>query len=45
MTSVLVGASKMAQLDDALGALKAAPFDDSELAAIDAALALEHVGA
>ena len=42
MTSVLVGASKLAQLDDALGALTAPAFSADELAAIDAALAREH---
>jgi len=40
MSSILVAASKLAQLDDALGALKAAPFNTAELAAIDASLAL-----
>lgn len=42
MTSVLIGASRMSQLDDALGALKSAAFSHEELAAIDAALALQH---
>jgi L-glyceraldehyde 3-phosphate reductase len=42
MTSVLIGASRMAQIDDALGALKAAPLTGEELAAIDAALQLQH---
>ena len=42
MTSVLIGASRMSQLDDALGALKSPAFSADELAAIDAALALQH---
>jgi len=36
VTSVLVGASKPAQILDNLGAMTAAPFSDEELAAIDA---------
>ncbi len=44
MSSVLVGASRMAQLDDALGALKRPDFSPADLAAIDAALALQHAG-
>ena len=42
MTSVLIGASRISQLDDALGALKAPAFTEVELAAIDAALALQR---
>ncbi|MFG6433821.1 aldo/keto reductase [Roseateles sp. LYH14W] len=42
MTSILVGASRLAQIDDALGIIAAAPLNDAELAAIDAALALEN---
>lgn len=42
MSSVLIGASRLSQLDDALGALGKAPFSAAELAAIDAALALQH---
>lgn len=42
MTSVLIGASRMSQIDDALGALKAPAFTQEELAAIDAALELQH---
>ena len=42
MTSVLIGASRMSQLDDALGALQSGPFSGVELAAIDAALAMQH---
>ncbi|KQW52042.1 MULTISPECIES: aldo/keto reductase [unclassified Roseateles] len=41
MTSILVGASRLAQIDDALGIVAAAPLTDGELAAVDAALALE----
>ncbi|HEY0637573.1 MAG TPA: L-glyceraldehyde 3-phosphate reductase [Pseudonocardiaceae bacterium] len=36
MTSTLIGASSVAQLDDSLGALDNLAFDDDELAAIDA---------
>jgi L-glyceraldehyde 3-phosphate reductase len=35
VTSALIGASSVAQLDDSLGALDRLDFDDSELAAID----------
>lgn len=35
VTSALIGASSVAQLEDSLGALNAAPFDDAELAEID----------
>ena len=42
MSSVLIGASRLSQLDDALGALGKAPFSAAELAAIDTALALQH---
>ncbi len=42
MTSVLIGASRISQLDDALGALGSAAFSSDDLAAIDAALALQH---
>ena len=35
VTSVLVGASSVAQLDDSLAALDNLGFDDDELAAID----------
>jgi L-glyceraldehyde 3-phosphate reductase len=42
MTSILVGASRLAQIDDALGIVAAAPLSEAELAAIDAALALEN---
>jgi L-glyceraldehyde 3-phosphate reductase len=42
MTSILVGASRLAQIDDALGIVAATPLTDAELAAIDAALALEN---
>jgi L-glyceraldehyde 3-phosphate reductase len=41
MTSILVGASRLGQIDDALGIVAAAPLTDAELAAVDAALALE----
>jgi L-glyceraldehyde 3-phosphate reductase len=41
MSSVLIGASRLAQVDDALGALRNAAFSDAELQAIDAALALQ----
>ena len=36
VSSVLLGASSVAQLEENLGALDGAPFDDDELAAIDA---------
>jgi L-glyceraldehyde 3-phosphate reductase len=39
MTSTLIGASSVGQLDANLGALDAPPLDDSELAAIDEVLA------
>ena len=39
VTSVIIGASSVAQLHDNLGALKSAPFTAEELAAIDAILA------
>jgi L-glyceraldehyde 3-phosphate reductase len=39
MSSVLVGASRVSQIDDAVGALRAPDFSAGELAAIDAALA------
>jgi L-glyceraldehyde 3-phosphate reductase len=42
MTSVLIGASKTAQIDDAVGALQRLDFSGDELAAIDAALAQPH---
>jgi L-glyceraldehyde 3-phosphate reductase len=35
VTSALIGASSVQQLDDSLGALEATEFDDAELAAID----------
>jgi L-glyceraldehyde 3-phosphate reductase len=35
MTSTLIGASSVAQLDDSLGALQNLEFDDAELAEID----------
>ncbi len=35
VTSVLIGASSVAQLDDSLDALGALAFDDAELARID----------
>jgi L-glyceraldehyde 3-phosphate reductase len=35
VTSVLIGASSVAQLDDSLGALENPTFDDAELARID----------
>jgi L-glyceraldehyde 3-phosphate reductase len=35
VTSALIGASSVAQLEDSLGALDGAPFDDEELAEID----------
>lgn len=38
VTSVLIGASKTAQIDDAMAMLARRQFSDSELAAIDAAL-------
>ncbi|KQV46801.1 L-glyceraldehyde 3-phosphate reductase [Pelomonas sp. Root1217] len=41
MTSILVGASRLGQIDDALGIVAAAPLTDAELAAVDAALTLE----
>lgn len=37
VASVMVGASRVPQIDDAVGALTAAAFSDAELAAIDAA--------
>ena len=40
VTSVLIGASKTAQLDDAVGMLKNRHFSAGECAAIDAILAL-----
>ena len=40
MSSVLIGASRLSQLDDAMGALKASSFTTEELAAIDLALNL-----
>ncbi|GAB2968524.1 aldo/keto reductase [Frigoribacterium salinisoli] len=43
VTSALVGASSVAQLDDSLDALEAAPLDDDELAAIDP-LAVDGTG-
>ncbi|ANH67391.1 aldo/keto reductase [Mitsuaria sp. 7] len=42
MTSVLIGASRLSQIDDSLGALKAPPLSSQELAAIDAALSVER---
>jgi len=42
MTSVLVGASRLAQIDDALGAANGAPLTDDELARVEAALGLEQ---
>ena len=39
VTSVLIGASRVAQIDDALGVLSAPPFTDDEYARIDAILA------
>jgi len=38
VTSVVVGASRVSQIDDAAGALAGLDFSDAELAAIDAAL-------
>ena len=38
VTSVLIGASKTAQIDDAVAMLARRQFSDTELAAIDAAL-------
>jgi L-glyceraldehyde 3-phosphate reductase len=38
ITSVLIGASKTAQIDDALQMLSQAPLRDNELAAIESAL-------
>jgi L-glyceraldehyde 3-phosphate reductase len=35
VTSVLIGASSVAQLDDSLGALDGLAFDDAELVRID----------
>jgi L-glyceraldehyde 3-phosphate reductase len=35
VTSALIGASSVAQLQDSLGALERVEFDDSELAEID----------
>jgi L-glyceraldehyde 3-phosphate reductase len=35
VTSALIGASSIAQLEDSLGALDGAPFDNAELAEID----------
>jgi L-glyceraldehyde 3-phosphate reductase len=35
VTSALIGASSIAQLEDSLGALDGAPFDDEELAEVD----------
>ena len=35
VTSVIIGASSVAQLDDSLGALDGLAFDDAELARID----------
>jgi len=43
VTSALVGASSVAQLDDSLDALDAAPLDEDELAAIDP-LAVDGTG-
>jgi len=45
MTSVLVGASRLAQIDDALGAANGTPLTDAELATVEAALALEKQAA
>jgi L-glyceraldehyde 3-phosphate reductase len=39
MTSALVGASRVSQIDDAVGALKNLTFTDQELQAIDHILA------
>ena len=41
MTSVLVGASRLAQIDDALGAANGAPLTDEELGIVERALQLE----
>ncbi len=41
MSSVLIGASRIAQIDDALGALRNAAFSAEELSAIDQALDLQ----
>ena len=41
MSSVLIGASRLGQIDDALGALRNGAFSDAELHAIDSALALQ----
>jgi L-glyceraldehyde 3-phosphate reductase len=40
VTSVLIGASRVAQIDDNLGALKNTSFTSEELTAIDQACAL-----
>jgi L-glyceraldehyde 3-phosphate reductase len=45
MTSVLVGASKLAQIDDALGAANAAPLTVEELQVADRALSLDAAAA
>jgi aryl-alcohol dehydrogenase-like predicted oxidoreductase len=37
----LIGASRLAQIDDALGAAAAAPLTSDELAGVEAALRLE----
>ena len=42
MTSVLIGASRLAQIDDALGAAQAAPLTDGDLTAVEAALQAER---
>ncbi|RZJ12683.1 MAG: L-glyceraldehyde 3-phosphate reductase [Rubrivivax sp.] len=44
MTSVLVGASRLAQIDDALGAANGAPLTDVELKSVEEALSLEKLG-
>ena len=41
MTSVLIGASSVAQLDDSLGALDRLDFTEAELEEIDALAVLE----
>ncbi len=40
MTSVLIGASRLAQIDDALGAANGAPLTDEELETVERALGL-----
>ena len=42
MTSVLVGASRLAQIDDALGAANGVSLTDEEVAIVEQALQLEQ---